>query len=217
MPIYVHRNNQQLGPYTAAEVRSQIAVGALSVLDHVWWQGQKDWVPLGESPVIAGNFEVPGPDPTQPARKPLTGMSPRAIGALVCGLFSFLFSIFTAIPAIVLGHLALREIKRNPGRKGRGLALTGLIIGYFITLLTIALVGSYLAFLPELAKMADRDQAMDPTPIPNQPIHTLPRTLPASNAIANPAPPAANPAPAATPAATPSAPASGTNAAPMTP
>ena len=48
-----------------------------------------------------------------------------AVGSLVCGV------LFTGLPAIVLGHIALRKIARSSGSlRGRGLALTGMILGY---------------------------------------------------------------------------------------
>ena len=52
MQIYIHRNNEQLGPFTEAEVRAQLASGAISPQDHVWWQGQPGWVPLVEEAKI---------------------------------------------------------------------------------------------------------------------------------------------------------------------
>lgn len=55
--------------------------------------------------------------------------SPKAIGSLVCGLIIFFFP--SSIVAIVLGHLALGEIRRSGGRlKGAGMATAGLALGY---------------------------------------------------------------------------------------
>jgi hypothetical protein len=52
-----------------------------------------------------------------------------AIGSLICGLFPFF--ILTPIAAIVLGHVALSQIKRSAGRlKGSGMAIAGLVLGY---------------------------------------------------------------------------------------
>jgi hypothetical protein len=49
---------------------------------------------------------------------------------MVCGILFFLWP-FTAIAAVVLGHLALSEIKRSAGRlAGHGMAMAGLILGY---------------------------------------------------------------------------------------
>jgi uncharacterized membrane protein len=47
-----------------------------------------------------------------------------AVASLVCGLFGI-----TAIPAVILGHKALRQI-RQTGEPGRGMAKAGLILGW---------------------------------------------------------------------------------------
>lgn len=55
--------------------------------------------------------------------------SRKAVASLILGFLSFLFP--AAILAVVFGHLSRSEIKRNAGRlKGKGMALTGLILGY---------------------------------------------------------------------------------------
>lgn len=55
--------------------------------------------------------------------------SVKAILSLVCGLLFFIPFLFIA--AIVLGHLALSEIRKSAGRlKGEGIAIAGLVLGY---------------------------------------------------------------------------------------
>src|SRR5260370_8082772 len=47
------------------------------------------------------------------------------------------------IPAIILGHLGLSKIKKSNGQlKGEGLALAGLIMGYFSLVLTLLFVAA---------------------------------------------------------------------------
>jgi hypothetical protein len=49
---------------------------------------------------------------------------------MVCGIL-FFFWPFTPIAAVVLGHIALSEIRRSAGRlRGHGMAMAGLILGY---------------------------------------------------------------------------------------
>jgi hypothetical protein len=56
--------------------------------------------------------------------------SGKAIASLICGIFFFFLP--AAIVAIILGHLSYSEIARSLGRiRGRGMALAGLILGYF--------------------------------------------------------------------------------------
>jgi hypothetical protein len=55
--------------------------------------------------------------------------SGRAIGSLVLGIMSFLFNIFTGLPAILLGILALVNISGSRDRvKGQGLAIAGIVV-----------------------------------------------------------------------------------------
>jgi len=81
------------------------------------------------------------PAQVQPART-----SGLAIASLVLAVVLGPFGI---VPAVVCGHLALRRIERDPSLTGRGLALAGLIAGYSILGLTIAL--SIPILLPLLA------------------------------------------------------------------
>lgn len=61
-----------------------------------------------------------------------------AICSLICGLGSLLLGFLTGIPAIVTGHIAMSKIGRNPATlSGSGMALTGLILGYLMSLLSI--------------------------------------------------------------------------------
>jgi len=67
--------------------------------------------------------------------------SGAAIAAGYLGLFnlSIFLGIFTAIPAIVLGILGLRNIKQHPGRMGKGRAWFGIISGIFSLLIIAAI------------------------------------------------------------------------------
>lgn len=70
------------------------------------------------------------------AQRPTNGM---AIAALICGVCQVFFWLLTGIPAIVLGHLARRQI-RQTGEAGDGMALTGMILGYIGLALTVLFV-----------------------------------------------------------------------------
>ena len=62
-----------------------------------------------------------------------------ALASLACGLAQFIFGPPVAIPAIVLGHIARREIKRT-GEQGAGLALAGLILGWAAVIVGIIIL-----------------------------------------------------------------------------
>lgn len=58
--------------------------------------------------------------------------NPLAIASLVCGILAWLIlPLLGALAEIITGHIALKKISQNPGRfKGRGMATSGLILGY---------------------------------------------------------------------------------------
>lgn len=72
------------------------------------------------------------------------GRSGWAIAAGYFGLFSVLF--VPAPIALVLGILAVRDIKAHPDRHGMGRAIFGLVMGaIFSTILAVALLGLVLS------------------------------------------------------------------------
>lgn len=75
----------------------------------------------------------PSNEPSIPGLAPPVIVAPetsgKAIASLICGICFFIFP--AAVAAIILGHLSISEINRSLGRlKGRGLATTGLVLGY---------------------------------------------------------------------------------------
>jgi hypothetical protein len=137
MRIYIHRNNEQLGPFTEAEVKAQLVSGAISPQDHVWWQGQANWIPLGQSPLAAPGVATAVP-PVAPASQTANPTVPTlqnertsglAMASLIVGIVSILTCGILSIPAVILGHLGLSATKK-PDVQGRGLAVAGLVLGY---------------------------------------------------------------------------------------
>ena len=66
--------------------------------------------------------------------------SGKAIFSLICG------SLFIVLPfsvvAVIFGYIALSEIRKSPGRlKGRGLAITAIVLGYVGVLFIVAFIG----------------------------------------------------------------------------
>jgi len=74
---------------------------------------------------------------------PVAPTNSMATAALICGVLQIFFWFFSGIPAIILGHIARRQI-RATGEQGAGMALAGLILGYvglaFAVLFLIAFV-----------------------------------------------------------------------------
>lgn len=66
--------------------------------------------------------------------------SGKAIFSLVCGLLFIILPL--SIVAVVFGHLSLSEIRRSAGRlTGKGLATTGLVLGYIGVVLLVGFIG----------------------------------------------------------------------------
>ncbi len=81
----------------------------------------------------------------------------QATASLILGILSVtVLCGIAGIPAIILGHLGLSKIKKSNGQlKGEGLALAGLIMGYFSLVLTLLFVAAIA--VPNL--MRSRQQA----------------------------------------------------------
>ena len=66
--------------------------------------------------------------------------SGKAIFSLICGIL-FIVLPFSVV-AVIFGYIALSEIRKSPGRlKGRGLAITGIVLGYVGVLFIVAFIG----------------------------------------------------------------------------
>lgn len=74
-------------------------------------------------------FAAPVPNVQGPVAIGEAQTSGMAIGSLITGIFFFVLP--SAIAAVILGHISRSEIRRSAGRKkGSGMALAGLILGY---------------------------------------------------------------------------------------
>src|SRR5216683_2756946 len=111
---------------------------------------QSTFQPQGYSPGYVAAFQQPGGYPQsgyQPGMPAWAGggyPGPKtnglAIAALICGIVQFLgFWLLGTIPAIVLGHMARKQIRQR-NEQGAGLALAGLILGYVGIALTVIVV-----------------------------------------------------------------------------
>jgi hypothetical protein len=87
--------------------------------------------------------------------------SGKATASLILGILAYIIlPFFAAIPAIILGHLALSEIKKSAGHiKGNGMATAGMVMGYAqIALIPFILIIAAIA-IPNLlrARMAGNE------------------------------------------------------------
>ena len=101
--------------------------------------------------------------PLLPAQAPAQ-TSGLAIGSMICGILGFLTFGVTGLPAVILGHIGLSQIKKAGGAlKGTGLAITGLVTGYITVLIVpiAALAGLAAPMIVRQREAADRAQMMN--------------------------------------------------------
>ena len=91
---------------------------------------------------------IPTVFPVQMYQPPVTTNS-LARASLVLGVAEFFTMGLTAIPAIICGHMAKREM-RQTGQRGDGLATSGLVLGYMAVifwgiLIVLSIVGAVIS------------------------------------------------------------------------
>ena len=94
---------------------------------------------------------APAPGQLMPGQKQSQGL---AIGSMVCGILAFIgcCAWYLAGPlglvAVILGHIAISKIKSNPAANGgKGMARTGLILGYVGLIASVILAGFTIWFM----------------------------------------------------------------------
>jgi len=89
----------------------------------------------GQQPYEYGAPQQPGYGAPMPQQQKTDGM---AIASMVCSLVGLCIAgIILGLVGIILGIISLGRIKKNPNLKGKGMALTGIIVGAFEVLLYI--------------------------------------------------------------------------------
>jgi uncharacterized membrane protein len=81
-------------------------------------------LPAGPSPVVTHHLVAPYP----PAAQTVNSL---AVASLICGLAEIPTLGVSAIPAVILGSMARKQI-RETGQRGEGLAVAGLILGWVV-------------------------------------------------------------------------------------
>jgi len=81
-----------------------------------------------------------------------------AVASLACGVGQLFFWLLAAIPAVVLGHMARRQI-RETGEAGQGMATAGLVLGWIGIALTVLFIAGAVAIVGATA------HGVSPSPI----------------------------------------------------
>ena len=125
---------------------------------------QNQPIPPAYSPTTPPTWEIPPAAATPPAYAPYgapvypAAPAPRptsglAITSLICGIAGVvlvwaIIPVLASIAAVITGHMALGQTRRDPAVGGRGMAITGLILGYaMIAIAAFTLIGIIISFL----------------------------------------------------------------------
>lgn len=113
MQIFIQHDGVQQGPYSPETVRSLLREGSLLPSDPARCEDDAEWKALE----------------TLLANPPRT--SALAVWSLVLGILGILTLGIPSIAAIICGHLSHGKISRSAGiLTGKGLAITGFVLGY---------------------------------------------------------------------------------------
>lgn len=155
MEYYIGIHGVQSGPFSEVVIREKIASHAFPPDTLCWKDGWPEWRPLSQAfpsttstpppplpPMVQRwpGSPTPAASPVDPTQATTSGL---AIASLILGVVGFV-GFITAIPAVICGHIACSNIKSSNGaQKGRGLAIAGLVLGYFvISLFPVGLVAA---------------------------------------------------------------------------
>jgi hypothetical protein len=96
----------------------------------------------GELAALTADLPM-GPLPVAPvhAYQPPVGTNSMAIASMVLGVAEFFTAGLTAIPAVVCGHIARRQM-RLTSERGEGLATGGLVLGYMAIIFWSVLIAA---------------------------------------------------------------------------
>lgn len=152
MQILVNRQGQQFGPFTIDQLRAELAAGRVGSQDLAWWEGAPAWVAVSAVPGISAG----GPTATGDG-------SGLAVWSLILGILSVLGCMFFAgIPAVICGHMALGRKERAGVKTGKGLAITGLVTGYFGTIMMPVIVAVLASIaLPAFSAVREKAKAVE--------------------------------------------------------
>ena len=119
---------QKNGPVSLPQLQAMMRAGQLGPQVMVWTEGMPEWAQAASLPVLHQQTYGQADGGALNLLLPMGPQSGLAIAAGYCGLVGLIFGL--AAPAgIILGFFALRDLNRNPQKRGKGRAWTGIILG----------------------------------------------------------------------------------------
>jgi hypothetical protein len=169
---YYAQGTVQRGPVSIGFITDSLRSGVLKGEDLVWREGLGAWTTADQLPELASAFRVTAPPPPIPhtaaayrynmpaspaamtdhiARASIrSAYSSLAIASMVLGLVAFVLlplGSFLGIPALICGSIALTGMRRTGAREHWGMAVAGLLLGIFWTIIGALVMGAILLFV----------------------------------------------------------------------
>jgi hypothetical protein len=134
-------DQKEYGPITTDQLRQWISEGRVNAQTKVQIAEGAGWKSMAELPEFAAilpRAAPPLPKPAGGSVSPSGGTSQMAVWALVTGIMSVLCCCQILAPvSIVLGAVALSQLKHHPERSGAGFAIAGIVLGVVALLIMV--------------------------------------------------------------------------------
>lgn len=150
MWYYSTTGDEQRGPVPLEELVGLLRAGQVTDQSLIWREGMDGWKAAGEvvevQQVLAQARAMPGAAVSPAAGAPVVTIPQQnamALTSMVLGILSLVLGtlIVTAIPGVICGHIARRQIRESQyPQGGDGMAIAGLILGYLSIIFTVALI-----------------------------------------------------------------------------
>ena len=146
--FYTHAGAEQ-GPVSQQELKRLIGLGEVVSDDHVWTEGMANWHRVRDVPELSRQLITAAQPAAESPPETESVLSGLAITSFILGLLGISILFFLAsVPAVAFGHVALAQIRKSRGRLGgRGLAIAGLALGYFVVVPVVITAIVYAAIL----------------------------------------------------------------------
>jgi hypothetical protein len=159
-------DGKEYGPVSADKLREWIRQGRVNTSTRVCAVGSADWVELRSLPEFSAEFApATAPAPAMAASAPTVApgegkLSRMAIFSVVLGVIGFLG--VTGLAGLILGIVSLVKINGSLGRlRGKGVAVTGIVLNGIMLLLIVPLVVMAGLLLPALAQAKSKAQTIN--------------------------------------------------------
>jgi hypothetical protein len=144
-------DDKEYGPISADQLRQWISEGRINANTKIQTEGTGVWKRAGEMPEFTAALSIVAPAShtapiTMGAVPPPAKANLMAVWAMITGIVSFLCCQILGPVSIVLGAVALSQIKKNPQQTGSGFAIAGIVLGVLSLIILVVLIVVFLTF-----------------------------------------------------------------------